>query len=198
MRATSETRGRTRLLFTRVRTEVSSSGNSSAPQRLFNDDIERSAPTLAPDGRTLAFIADDDNGDLQIFVTTLDSSRAPRRVTSGELRGSIATFTPDSRRLVYVFLPPSNYANAQFNVINLDGTPAPGLPIDSYNAGGLAFSPDGQYIAYGGSSFDPSPGASNEGLKSKIFIKRADGKGEAKLLGDADSGVVEISPSWSR
>ena len=170
---------------------------ATSPTRLFGDSIARYEPTLSPDGRTLAFVTADKNGANQIYLSNA-AGTSVRRLTSGELRGVPTTFTPDSKRLVYSFLPPSNFANLVYNVVNLDGTPAPDLPISSYDGGGVAFSPDGNYLAYGENRFDPSPGASNLGRNSKIYIARANRNSEPKLLAPVDARIAQLSPSWGR
>ena len=175
-------------------------GADNAPQLVFGDGKERREPALAPDGRTLAYLAGDEPGAGEIFITDLDgagrATGAPRQLTSDGLFIGSLQFAPNGKRLYYAFIPPSNRANAQFNGVNLDGTPAPGLPVSTYNPAGYSFSPDGQYIAFGSQNFN---GGINPGRgDSRILTTRADGTGAPRVLtGDLEGGA-QFSPSWGR
>ena len=177
-------------------------GADATPQLVFGDDIARREPAISPDGRTLAYLLDerDEPGAGEIFTMSLDgagrATGAPRQLTSDGLFIGSLQFAPSGKRLYYAFIPPSNYASAQFNGVNLDGTPAPGLSISTYNPVGYSFSPNGQYIAFGSNSFDPG---SNEPVSaSRILILRADGSGEPRVLSGDEEGNSQFSPSWSR
>ena len=80
---------------------VDSNGGRATP--LSGDTVPALAPSIAPDGRRIAFFAPDSTGLMQIWVRELDASGAiPVRLTShADVTPTRVRWTPDGRGLVY-------------------------------------------------------------------------------------------------
>lgn len=75
--------------------------NSDAPpQKVIQSDLAL-APTFSPDGSRFAYMADDKDGNMQIFEANADGSGA-HPVTEGDSFHSSPAYTPDGKSLVYV------------------------------------------------------------------------------------------------
>jgi len=101
------------------------------------------APTLAPDGRRIAFIVAD--GDRTILYTLSSDGGSPQEVTDTlTLRGSPA-WAPDGRSIVSAVL---HDGEPRLTSIYLDGSP-PSPLVAEYSIDPV-WSPDGQYLVYSG------------------------------------------------
>jgi Tol biopolymer transport system component len=85
-------------------------------------------PSISPDGRNLAFVANPPDGQQQLWVRSLDSTAVrPIEGTAGAMR---PFWSPDSRSIGY-------FANGQLLRVDLDGRP-PRVLTDAPYSGGLA------------------------------------------------------------
>ena len=75
--------------------------DGSAPARPLTDGARDTAPAFSPDGRWLAFLRAEPEGEPQVMLLPT-AGGAPRRLTDAPLGAGRAAWSPDSRRLAYV------------------------------------------------------------------------------------------------
>ena len=141
---------------------------------------------ISPDGKWLAYVADD-NGGHGIFIRQLATgSVAPVQAgTEGEIGG--LTFSPDGNYLYFVKDEPSSKAGTLFQVPSIGGTPRQIISdVDSP----VTFSPDGKRFAF----VRQSPPARS----SNLMIANADGSGAHSLASLYDPAYFSAEgPAWS-
>jgi Tol biopolymer transport system component len=165
----------------------------------------------SPDGKRLAFSANQDLGDLPPTIhetqTTMQSdsdlavidldSWDIRLVSGASVRGVVETFprwTPDGKRLVYCEAPPSlpePKAPISLRIIPVEGgvpQPLPNVPQDGASRVYPRFSPDGRWFTFvrtvGGALTKPS---------SDLYIMPADFSAPPRAL---ESNAPHASDSW--
>lgn len=101
------------------------------------------APAIAPDGRHIAFIVENQDGR-KLNVIDSDGGNPHTLETGHTLRGALA-WTPDSQSIVGAVLQDGE---PRLATIYLDGRPS--QPLISEYSVDPAFSPDGNYMVYSG------------------------------------------------
>jgi len=142
------------------------------------------AAAISPDGKWLAFVADD-KGEHGIFVRQLATGSEAVVVhgEEGEVNG--LTFSPDGNYLYFVRLTPGTGLGTLSMVPSLGGTPHPIIvDVDSP----VGFSPDGKRLVF----------VRQQEQKSNLLIANADGSGEKPLAVLQGRPRFDHSgPAWS-
>jgi Tol biopolymer transport system component len=99
-------------------------------------------PALSPDGRLLAYVADE-RGTVDLFVNQV-AGGARLRLTDDEAREAAPDFSPDGNRLAFVRYPPGGEAPEGCVMPALGGTVVP-VVRDAIR---LRWSPDGSRLAF--------------------------------------------------
>jgi Tol biopolymer transport system component len=103
------------------------------------------APTLSPDGRTIAFVKGDPV--LGIYVIQIDGT-GERRITRESMLGfDMAEWSPDATTLLFGTAN-NDEGRADLWTVRLDGKPEQRLVASPGNDAGATWSPDGRSIAY--------------------------------------------------
>jgi Tol biopolymer transport system component len=128
-----------------------------APQGIAFTEGSRNVPTVAPDGASVAFLATDDTGGVQLWVRTLADS-TPRLMQN--TRGATRPFwSPDGRSLAY-------FAGDGLYRVEVSGADPRLLAKGTESRGGswgrdgtllLALEPQGSRDHAGGREWPPDP-----------------------------------------
>lgn len=137
---------------------VAAKHDGSALQKLANDAVTElwsaprtrivGGPALAPDGRRIAFTAEDERGT-RVYVAATDRPGARRLSESLEVRGTPAWW-PDGRSIVVATV---RDGTPRLVRVPLDGS-APLPLVDAYSVNPV-WSPDGTYLVYAGADAGP-------------------------------------------
>jgi eukaryotic-like serine/threonine-protein kinase len=133
---------------------------------------------ISPDGKWLAYVADD-KGEHGIFVRQLGTGSEAVVVhgDDGEING--LTFSPDGNYLYFFRLTPGTGLGTLTMVPSIGGTPHPIIvDVDSP----VSFSPDGKQFVF----------VRQQEQKSNLLIANADGSGEKPLV------VLQGRPRFDR
>jgi TolB protein len=148
----------------------------------------------SPDGRRLAFIDLDENLASQVFTIEVDGSNR-RQLTSStdpELDHSEPLWSPDGSRLAYVHHRPAfgEEETTTIGVVDADGSNPRVLDLRLEETFDLAWSPDGEHIAFTGVplEFDPGP------LSVDVFVVSVS---DARLTRLTTSLGFDGEPAWS-
>ncbi|WP_025896358.1 dipeptidyl-peptidase 5 [Kordiimonas gwangyangensis] len=180
------------------------------------DEKSESTPRFSPDGKTIAWLGADKDGNTQVFVRTLKGSKA-KQVT--RVKGGILEYdwSPDGKQMVVsAFVggaepneagttPPIVIDRFQFKedwVGYLAGARRHLLVIDvvsgkenALTSGDQdhwlpAWSPDGKWIAY----VSKDQGDADRNMDSDVFIIPANGSGTAKRISSFKG--TDVDPYW--
>lgn len=138
-------------------------------------------PTASPDGRTLFAVGKLDQGQLVKW------DQATRSFVSylGGISGTWVSFSPDRQQVAYV-----GYPDRQLWRARVDGGDRQALVGGDFELDGVAWSPDGKWIAFR---------SRMSGRRMKIFLMPSSG-GEPYAITeeDRDQGVASWSPDGRR
>jgi Tol biopolymer transport system component len=138
--------------------------------------------TTAPSSHTLAFAADGNAGQLDIFVARPDGSDAIN-ITDDPLFNGQPAWSPDGSRIAFIEEEEAG-SIATLHVMNSDGTGDRVLVNGTGSETQPEWSPDGKSIAY----------VKNTGGTPSIHVVETDGSNDQVLVNM--NGVAE-APSWS-
>ncbi|MDW8396174.1 MAG: Ig-like domain-containing protein [Anaerolineae bacterium] len=191
-----------RVAFERRALILGTVGRSPGPGRIWILDVERgeatplftdpqrigSLPRFAPRGGKLAFY-----DPRQSAVTVIDTESGDQQQLPSVL-GDSGAWSPDGARLIYPELLP--FEAGQYSQLLLAdfraAIVAPLLPISASNDSGAAWSPLGDWIAFG-----RQPGAgSGSALGVHVWRARSDGSAPAEPIAE-EVGQSYGAVSWS-
>jgi Tol biopolymer transport system component len=142
-------------------------------------------PAWSPDGQKIAFDSDG------IYLMNADGSNQTRLTDPTKIAGADPAWSPDGQKIAFSsfvppsFGPPGNTATF-ISVMNADGSNETQLNVVGEQGEPLAWSLDGQKIAFG----------SYENNQNIIYLVNADGSNPTPLTTSADGNCND--PSWSR
>ncbi|MBI4902639.1 MAG: serine/threonine-protein kinase [Acidobacteria bacterium] len=144
-------------------------------------------PVWSPDGKHIAFRANENNG---IYWIRSDGAGEPLRLTQSKNNESPASFSPDGKRLA--FTEQAGATGVDIWTLPLEGSdsdnPKPGKPEPflrtKFTEGFPAFSPDGRWMAY----------TSDESGIMEVYVRPFPGPG-GKWQVSTGGGVMAV---WSR
>lgn len=136
-----------------------------------------SDPQVSPDGRTVAFEAD--NIDLpnnrklkQVYVVPLDGG-APRRIADSAER---PRWSPDSKTIAFVS---DRGGTSQIWIMNADGSSPKQMTSLSTEAGGVLFSPDGKNLLFTSNVF---PDCADDACNARKLQAEKENKVQARVI----------------
>jgi Tol biopolymer transport system component len=141
-------------------------------------------PVFSPDGTKIAFLASDRGGGFEIWVTNSDDTGTPTQLTNYSSGTHFEfDFSPDGTRIVFVKWNDEKVSIFVMDAVDGDGDGNGDNPQRLTRKGqfhGVAFSPDGQKIAY-----------DRDGRRGGIFRMNADGTNKTRITPRS-----HYSPSW--
>ncbi len=132
----------------------------------------------SPDGRWIAFEADRDRDDPEIYLANAVDGTNQQRLTFTRALDEVPSWSPDGTRILFssdMHGEPLS-RNYDIYIMNMDGSGQVRLTNTPGAASYPTMSPDGQKIAY---SYSEDGGES-----SRIMIMNADGSGQEVLVGN--------------
>lgn len=151
--------------------------------------------SLSPDGRWVAFEADRDRDDPEIYLASAVDGTNQQRLTYTRALDEVPTWTPDSRQIVYSTDrdgEPQN-GNYEIYIMSVDGSNKRRLTDSPGQDSNPSVSGDGTQIV-----FDSARSGAVE-----IYVMNLDGSNPVRLTrsgtagsGD-DDGVSNSNPAWS-
>ena len=130
----------------------------------------------SPDGRWIAFEADRDRDDPEIYLANAVDGTNQQRLTFTRALDEVPSWSPDGTRILFssdMHGEPLS-RNYDIYIMNADGSEQVRLTTTPGAASWPTMSPDGQRIAYSYSDED--------GESSRIMIMNADGSGQEMLV----------------
>ena len=160
-------------------------GGFDAPTQLTNNGIWDGDPAWSPNGQQIAFTSDR-GGRLDVYIMQANGSSTPVNVTN---RGSSddwePAWSPDGTRIAFTTnIRGRTLQRWDVLTIGVDGTSLAVLTESGFSP---SWSPDGAKIAF-----------SLKSATSRLFVKNADGSGEAVGLTLDDSRYAAWSPDGSK
>ncbi|MDA0183289.1 PKD domain-containing protein [Solirubrobacter phytolaccae] len=154
-------------------------------------------PTFSPDGRLLAFSAEDAQNDRRVYVKNLENEQVTQLTTGGAHQGFPA-FSPDSATVAYVntpLAPGGGFGYAELAVRPLGGG-APDILWSNqveqgrFVKGRPSFSPDGKHVVFSATRMgDP------QGCAGDVMVVNTEGAASPRSIGCG--GTTEVgSVDW--
>ena len=149
----------------------------------------------SPDGRWIAFEADRDRDDPEIYLSNAVDGTNQQRLTFTRALDEVPSWTPDGRQIVYSTDrdgEPQN-GNYEIYIMNVDGSDKRRLTDSPGSDSNPSVSGDGTRIA-----FD----SSRNGIR-EIYIMNIDGTNQVRLTTSGSQrsggqrGVSNSNPAWS-
>jgi len=150
---------------------------------------------LSPDGRWVAFEADRDRDDPEIYLASAVDGTNQQRLTFTRALDEVPSWTPDSKQIVYSTDrdgEPQN-GNYEIYIMNVDGSNKRRLTNSPGADSNPSVSPDGRRIV-----FD----SARDGVM-EIYVMNIDGTHQVRVTssgsGDPydENGVSNSNPAWS-
>ena len=152
-------------------------------QLTYNGHVEVSA--LSPDGRYLAYVIGQSNGQQALYLKQVASSEEQQKVAPRPVRYWGLTFSPDSQTLYAVEKDSSNVG--RLYAIPLFGE-HPSVPVLIHVDGPVSFSPSGDEMVYVDNQ--------RADQKQNLVIASRDGQHTRRLLSLTNIAML-IRPTWS-
>jgi dipeptidyl aminopeptidase/acylaminoacyl peptidase len=140
-------------------------------------------PAWSPDGRRIAYFAQERSEDFEVYVLNA-TSRAVRQVTHNSVRDEDPSWSPDGSRFVFAG---SGTGLSDLYVMNANGGRRLNLTRSELTEYQPAWSPDGKTIA-----FQACRGVARRSTGCALYAMRSDGRGAVRRL--ASPGAY---PAWS-
>lgn len=158
------------------------------------DDVRRitrnpgydGAPSVSPDGQTIAFESDRDGG-AEIYTMSLEGGRVTK-LTDNDAFDFGPKWSPDGSHIVFASDRARGEGSSDVYVMEADGSDARKLTPSRLNAGVPDWSPDGDEIVFASNA--AAPGTSN------LYVIESDGS-ELEQLTDLAEDESAFFPSWS-
>ena len=130
----------------------------------------------SPDGRWIAFEADRDRDDPEIYLANAVDGTNQQRLTFTRALDEVPSWSPDGTRILFSSDMHGDPQSGDYDIyiMNVDGSEQARLTQTPGAASYPTMSPDGQKIAY---SYNEEDGDS-----SRIMIMNADGSGQEMLI----------------
>lgn len=166
--------------------------DSTAPQRLTDNDSQDEGPVFSPDGERIVFLSDrDDLSYTDIYVMNADGSNPVRLTESENWREYGAEFSPDGSKITFISgrdTGVNDRGKGKVYIMNADGTNQTQLTA-TQGFSGIARNPtfnhDGTRIAF----------ATQRSASWGIYTINLDGTNEIRLT---NSQSEDNEPSYSR
>jgi Tol biopolymer transport system component len=154
-----------------------------------NDGINERFPAISPDGSKIAYVANPDGGDLQLYVADLVVHNGnvvvfqERPITTG-LAGQSGkpVWSPDSSKLLF---ENNSTGNNDVYVVDADGNNLQNLTNNPADDGHPTWSPDGLLVAF----------QSNREEVFAIYIMDTQGQNVVPFI-QSETGINIVHPSW--
>jgi Tol biopolymer transport system component len=149
--------------------------------------VREGAPSWTPDGRQIAFYAEQADGKADLFVMNADGSGRRAILRSPAASEGAPAFSPDGRRIAY---DTDRDGNFEIYVMNADGTEPRRLTNHSGRDLAPAWSPDGRSIVFM-SDRDARP-------EFDVYRMQADGSNVERLTEGATHWFPQYSPDGTK
>lgn len=113
---------------------------SRIPFPMFNTFA--STPAISPDGTEVVFALRTPRGDSDLFISKLDGA-GRRNITNNPALDTSPTWSPSGRQIAYISGIPG-----QINICDSDGTNVRKIVKEGGDADGVAWSPNGKWLAF--------------------------------------------------
>jgi Tol biopolymer transport system component len=182
--------------------------NADGSDEIQLGDMAAAKPDWSPDGKQIVFSSDEnwtssggtDEGDCDLYVTSVDGSGTPRKLTNGPGCESNPSWSPDGTKIAF-----TRDADGDLDIYVIDACCEEGdtnepqqLTDDDLDDTDPSWSPDGTKIAFTRSVRDTETNiVTNDPVKppeADVYKMDADGSGQTRLT---YSKATEAQPTWS-
>jgi TolB protein len=151
-------------------------------------DSSAGFPRYSPDGRSIAYVAEDSTGTEDLFVSDADGRNVRSLAPSpGQPEGAPA-WSPDGSSIVFATRRDGDW---EIYAVRADGSALTRLTNDPAFDSSPVFSPDGGAIAFTSDRGDPEE-------DSHVFRMNVDGTGVRQITSGEDESVPDFSPDGRR
>ena len=149
--------------------------------------VREGAPSWSPDGRQIAFYAEQASGKADLFVMNADGSGRRALLQTPAAGEGAPAFSPNGRHIAY---DTDRDGNFEIYIMNADGTNTRRLTSHAGRDLAPAWSPDGEWIVFM-SDRDARP-------EFDVFRMKADGSGLERLTSGATHWFPQYSPDGTK
>jgi TolB protein len=139
------------------------------------------APSFSPDGREVAYARGEPGGAWHLWTIPLHGG-TPRQLTNGKQPEIYARYSPDGQEIYFMTWGPEPLSLER--IPRKGGTGRPLDPKVKYSDSFGDVSQDGKWIVF----------ERTENKKSHLYVRAADGSGEARRLANLEGTVPRWSP----
>ncbi len=139
------------------------------------------APAFSPDGKEVAYSRGEPNGAWHLWTMPAEGGAA-RQLTSGKLLEIYARYAPNGQEIYYSTWGPEPLSVGR--VSRRAGVARALAPKETWSDSYADVSPDGKFVVF----------ARTENKVSHLYVRAADGNGEARRVGSMQGTVPRWSP----
>jgi len=151
--------------------------DGTSKQQLTNDTLENFNPSVSPDGRKIAFVADPFvDGNYQIYVMNADGTAKVALTNDDNTVNTQPSWSPDGNKIVFQRQPSDFSTPSQIFTMNADGTGVTQVTNDAHSDSNPSWHPGGTKLIF----------TCGNGSTNQLCTINADGTNRTALTNDSN------------